>query len=232
MPSPAMVCAWRSNRPRRLPPPWLPATCVPTKRLIAHWRDVRCAWAIYCCGWAAIRSFAVAPFAPCRAGPICSSACWQPMLERRILQKFCRLARSSAGACCIVERKKANMKAWGWRFTTLAALATLACALLLPAARTPAQPQATEAIASEIVLTVNPAQSTVHWSVDSSLHLVHGTFAVKSGSVHFDPQTGRAGGEIVVFATSGESGNDSRDARMHKEILETAKYPDAVFRPT
>jgi polyisoprenoid-binding protein YceI len=124
------------------------------------------------------------------------------------------------------------MKAWGWRFATLAALATLACALLLPANWTPARLQASEAIASEIVLTVNPGQSTVHWSVDSSLHLVHGTFAVKSGSMHFDAQTGRAGGEIVVLATSGESGNDSRDARMHKEILETAKYPDAVFRPT
>ena len=52
------------------------------------------------------------------------------------------------------------------------------------------------------------------------------------GSVHFDPSTGKAGGEIVVFATSGESGNDSRDKRMHKEILETAKYPEVVFHPT
>src|SRR5262249_21769080 len=28
------------------------------------------------------------------------------------------------------------------------------------------------------------------------------------------------------------SGSDSRDARMHKEILQTGKYPDVVFRPT
>ena len=45
-------------------------------------------------------------------------------------------------------------------------------------------------------------------------------------------ETGKAGGEIVVYAPSGESGNGSRDRRMHKEILETAKYPDVVFRPT
>jgi polyisoprenoid-binding protein YceI len=64
------------------------------------------------------------------------------------------------------------------------------------------------------------------------LHTVHGTFALKSGTLHFDPETGKAGGEIVVFAPSGVSGNSSRDARMHKEILETAKYPDVVFRPT
>jgi len=68
--------------------------------------------------------------------------------------------------------------------------------------------------------------------VESTLHTVHGTFALKSGTVHFDPDNGKAGGEIAVFATSGESGNSSRDRRMHNDILETAKYPDAVFRPT
>jgi polyisoprenoid-binding protein YceI len=67
--------------------------------------------------------------------------------------------------------------------------------------------------------------------MDSSLHTVHGTFALKSGTVHFDPETGKAGGGIVVLATSGESGNSSRDQRMHKEILETAKYPEIIFRP-
>ena len=36
----------------------------------------------------------------------------------------------------------------------------------------------------------------------------------------------------MVFAPSGESGNGSRDKRMHREILETAKYPEVVFRPT
>ena len=124
------------------------------------------------------------------------------------------------------------MKAFGWRFPTIAVLAILGCALLLPASMTRPPAQTSDAIASEIVLTVNPVQSTVHWSVDSSLHLVHGTFVVKNGTLHFDPGTGHAGGEIVVNATSGESGNNSRDARMHKEILETAKYPDVTFRPT
>jgi len=64
------------------------------------------------------------------------------------------------------------------------------------------------------------------------MHTIHGTFALKSGTVHFDPETGKAGGEIVVAATSGESGSNSRDARMHKEILETPRYPEVIFRPT
>jgi polyisoprenoid-binding protein YceI len=79
---------------------------------------------------------------------------------------------------------------------------------------------------------LDPAQSQVHYTVDSTLHTVHGTFSLKSGALHYDPRTGKAAGEIVVYATSGDSGNTSRDARMHKEILETPKFPEAVFRPT
>ncbi len=104
--------------------------------------------------------------------------------------------------------------------------------LVFLAAATPLSPSvATQATAPEILLTIDPAHSIVHWTLDSMLHTVHGTFALKSGIVHFDPETGKAGGEIVVSAPSGESGNGSRDNRMHKEILETAKYPDVVFRP-
>jgi polyisoprenoid-binding protein YceI len=110
--------------------------------------------------------------------------------------------------------------------------ATLVCTSLLSAVPSRPRPQPQKVTASEIVLEVDPTQSTVHWTVDSTLHTVHGTFAIKSGSLQFDPGTGRASGEIVVYATSGESGNKSRDARMHKEILETAKYPEIVFRPT
>jgi polyisoprenoid-binding protein YceI len=84
----------------------------------------------------------------------------------------------------------------------------------------------------EIVLTLDPAQSSVHWTVDSTLHTVHGTFGLTRGMVQFDPKTGKASGEIVVSAQSGESGDRSRDARMHKEILESAKYPEVIFRPT
>ncbi len=124
------------------------------------------------------------------------------------------------------------MQAFRARSLSVAAFAVLGLALVLSAAAPQPQPHATPAPVSEIVLILDPAQSTVHWAVDSTLHMVHGTFALKSGTVHFDPETGKAGGEIVVVATSGESGNNSRDARMHKEILETPKYPDAIFRPT
>jgi polyisoprenoid-binding protein YceI len=79
---------------------------------------------------------------------------------------------------------------------------------------------------------IDPAQSKVEYSLSSTVHTVHGTFAVKNGSVHYDPSSGQISGTIVVDATSGQSGNNSRDARMHKEILESAKFPEIVFSPT
>lgn len=118
------------------------------------------------------------------------------------------------------------------RSLTVAALAILEIALFLPAVSPQTQPQTAQGpSASDVVLTLNPAPSKIHWTVDSSLHTVHGTFALKSGTMHFDPETGKAGGEIVALAPSGESGNGSRDKRMHTEILETEKYPEVVFRP-
>ena len=113
-----------------------------------------------------------------------------------------------------------------------AALSIAGLAIFLSAAAAPPRLQSAPTSTSEIALTFDPTQSKAHYTVDSTLHTVHGTFNLKSGSIHFDPSTGKAGGEIVVFATSGESGNDSRDKRMHKEILETGKYPEVVFHPT
>lgn len=118
------------------------------------------------------------------------------------------------------------------------ALKTCAAALLLVGAATPARQAATSEqnsratrVAEQIVLSVDPARSSVHWSVESSLHTVHGTFHVKRGTMTVDPATGRASGEIVVDATSGESGNNARDRRMHKEILESFQYSEVIFRP-
>ncbi len=83
----------------------------------------------------------------------------------------------------------------------------------------------------EIVLEIDPAQSKVHWTLGSSLHTVHGSFAFKKGTLQLDTSTGKASGEIVVDATSGNSGNDSRDKKMHREVLESGRYAEVIFRP-
>jgi polyisoprenoid-binding protein YceI len=109
----------------------------------------------------------------------------------------------------------------------------LAAGVLLSASAAHFAPQAPvqQATANEILLAVDPAHSTLHYSVDSTLHTVHGTFTVKTGSVRVDPASGKASGEIVVDAASGNSGNDGRDKKMHKEVLESARYINIVFRP-
>jgi polyisoprenoid-binding protein YceI len=84
---------------------------------------------------------------------------------------------------------------------------------------------------AETVLNFEPAQTHIEWTLDTALHSVHGTFQLKSGTVRFDPATGHASGQLVVDATSGESGSGSRDARMKKHILEVASFPDIVFKP-
>ena len=83
----------------------------------------------------------------------------------------------------------------------------------------------------EIVLNPDPAHTTVQFKLAATLHTVHGSFKLKHGAIRFDPATGKISGEVVVDATSGNSGEDGRDRRMHKDILESAKYPEIVFTP-
>jgi polyisoprenoid-binding protein YceI len=83
----------------------------------------------------------------------------------------------------------------------------------------------------EIGLNFVPAKTTVNFTLGDILHTVHGSFDVKHGAVHFDPATNKLTGEILVDAASARSGSDGRDKKMHKEVLESARYPDIVFRP-
>lgn len=83
----------------------------------------------------------------------------------------------------------------------------------------------------EIALNADPAHSTVEFKLSATLHTVHGNFKLKRGAIRFNPATGKISGEAVVDAASGNSGDEKRDRKMHKEILESAKYPEIVFIP-
>ena len=85
--------------------------------------------------------------------------------------------------------------------------------------------------AQELHLQLDPANSGADISLGATLHTVHGSFAMKRGEVHFNPATGVASGEIVFDATSGKTGNSSRDIKMHTEVIESQRYPDIVFHP-
>src|SRR5258708_2568250 len=85
--------------------------------------------------------------------------------------------------------------------------------------------------AQESIVQPDPAQAKIDFALSANVHTVHGKFALKSSTFRFDPSTGKFSGAIVLDATSGDSGNNRRDKKMHREILESAKFPEIVFPP-
>ena len=92
--------------------------------------------------------------------------------------------------------------------------------------------QLAQAQSQSLKVVLDPAQTQVRWKLGADLHKVDGTFKLKSGEFIFNPSTGVAEGEILIDATTGESGNRDRDKRMHEEVLESTRYPAIFFHPT
>jgi polyisoprenoid-binding protein YceI len=125
------------------------------------------------------------------------------------------------------ENKRRSYRAglaWGaWIFVLLAVVTARAW--------TQSPQTALQAKPGEVILHLDPAQSSLRWTLGSTLHTVHGTFALKRGELRFDPASGNASGEIIADAASGASGNEGRDKKMHREILESSRYGEVIFRP-
>ena len=100
-------------------------------------------------------------------------------------------------------------------------LLIFACALCTGSAR-----------AEEIVFDLDQAQTDINFTLADVLHTVHGAFQLRKGTIRYDPANGKAAGEVIVDVASGSTGGGSRDRKMHKEVLESAHFPDAVFTPT
>ena len=86
------------------------------------------------------------------------------------------------------------------------------------------------AAAQDTAFQLDPAQTKVSFTLGDVLHTVHGTFKLKHGELQIEPM-GKISGSIVVDAGSGDSGSGMRDRKMHKEVLESARYPEIAFRP-
>ena len=76
---------------------------------------------------------------------------------------------------------------------------------------------------------LDPAATAVRFHFGATLHSVHGTLRATAGRIQLDPDTGEASGRIVLDATSAETGNARRDAKMHEKILESERYPQMVY---
>jgi polyisoprenoid-binding protein YceI len=80
-------------------------------------------------------------------------------------------------------------------------------------------------------LDLQPGNVKIDWTLGAVLHTVHGTFRLKRGSVDFDPRSGKASGEVVVDVRSGQTGDREIDRKMHAEVLQSNRFPDAMFVP-
>ena len=87
------------------------------------------------------------------------------------------------------------------------------------------------ACSQSVSVQLDAFSTEVHFTLGDVLHTVHGTFKFRRGDLWFDPSTGKAGGQLVVDAASGESGNHARDSRMSKNFLQTDRYPGITFTP-
>lgn len=86
------------------------------------------------------------------------------------------------------------------------------------------------ALAQESNYQVDAEQSSLTFTLGDVLHSVRGTFKLKPGDLEVKAD-GRASGQIVVDAGSGDSGSGMRDRKTHKGVLESARYPEITFRP-
>ena len=83
----------------------------------------------------------------------------------------------------------------------------------------------------KVLLQFSPAQTKIDFTLGDILHTVHGSFSLKRGDVEYDLASKSVRGQLVVDSTTGQSGNRTRDRKMHREILESERYPEIIFRP-
>ncbi|HLN04195.1 MAG TPA: YceI family protein [Bryobacteraceae bacterium] len=86
--------------------------------------------------------------------------------------------------------------------------------------------------AEDIVFDLDQAQTEIRFTLADVLHTVHGAFQLRKGTIRYDPGNGKAGGEVIVDVASGNTGGGARDRKMHKDVLESSRFPEAVFTPT
>ncbi len=87
------------------------------------------------------------------------------------------------------------------------------------------------AFAQQQTFTVNPQASSVGFALTGTGHEVHGTFHVTGGTIQYDRNAPKMSGSVVVSASSGDSGDKSRDKNMHEKVLEINRFSDITFQP-
>ena len=86
-------------------------------------------------------------------------------------------------------------------------------------------------LAQHQTFTIDPDASQVNMTLHSTHEIVNGTFHVQTGSIDYDRSAAAISGSVVVAAGSGRTGNDSRDKKMNRDILNAQQYTTVSFAP-
>jgi len=78
-------------------------------------------------------------------------------------------------------------------------------------------------------LRLDPAVSSVEFTLAATLHTVHGRLGAPSGSIAFDPATGDASGDIIIDLADSDTGIQRRDRKMHDQVLHSDEFATAVY---
>jgi polyisoprenoid-binding protein YceI len=87
------------------------------------------------------------------------------------------------------------------------------------------------ALAQHQTFAVNPDESEIKITLNTTHEVVNGTFHIQSGSIEFDRSNLKMSGSVIVLAGSGKTGNESRDKKMNKDILKVDRYTTVAFAP-
>lgn len=79
------------------------------------------------------------------------------------------------------------------------------------------------------VVHLDPDRSSLEFVLDATMHVVEGHLGSASGRIAFDPESGLATGEVVVDLAGAETGIERRDRKMHEKVLESDRFPTAVY---
>lgn len=88
------------------------------------------------------------------------------------------------------------------------------------------------ASAEELVLRLDPAETTVTFTLQATLHRAEGVVPVAAGEIRFDRASGQASGQVVLDARRATTASEGPDEKMHVAVLESGRYPTIVFAPT
>ena len=81
------------------------------------------------------------------------------------------------------------------------------------------------------LLVLDPDESAVRFRLGATLHTVEGEGRVLEGRIHFDTESLAAAGHVAIDARSFDTGNDTRDATMHADVLQSERHPRIAFEP-